>query len=294
MTSKNTIEEPNKQSDGVLDAALYVVAMPIGHYDDITLRALKTLAAVDYIACEDTRVTHKILAYHNIKSSLICYNDHSSDSERQKIQNLIQSGKSVALVSDAGTPMISDPGYKLLLHMRHYDIEVHSLPGASSVITALTLSAMPTDSFFFTGFLPVKDQAQRKKLVELSQLNTTVVLFESARRIASTMERIKEVIGCDTEVSVLRELTKNYEEIKNGSALELAAYYQSYTPKGEIIIIINTAKQKDYSEEELMELIKETLITNSVKDTVDYVSNLVAVPKKKIYNYALSLKSEDD
>ncbi|MCH2037067.1 MAG: 16S rRNA (cytidine(1402)-2'-O)-methyltransferase [Rickettsiales bacterium] len=294
MVSKNTIEEPHQSSQHALSAGLYMVATPIGHYDDITLRALKILKTADYIACEDTRVTHKMLAHHNIKASLLCYNDHSSEGDRKKILSHIHAGKSVALVSDAGTPMISDPGYKLVLFLREHEVPIHSLPGASSVIMALTLSGMPTDSFHFAGFLPSKEQAKQKKLMELAQYATTIVLFESARRIGKTVELIRDVFGNDTSMSVLRELTKTYEEVKIGTASELANYYKKNTPKGEIIIVINAATQKTYTEDELVELIRESLQNASVKDTVEYVSGLVSVPKKKIYQYALSLKEKGD
>lgn len=284
MQSLTTIQKTE------LIAGLYIVAVPIGHWDDITLRALQVLESVEYIACEDTRMTGKLLTHHGIDTPMLRYDDHSSQRQREAIQKKIEQGASVALVSDAGTPLISDPGYKLVKMLQASGLYVASLPGASSVITALTLCGLPTDRFFFEGFLPSKQGAKEARLTVLSTIKATHVIFESANRLLATLHSVERIFGQMVQCSVLRELTKTYEEIQQGTPLELVQHYSDNILKGEIILVLDGASQREYHEEDIMQLIREKLQDTSVKDTVNEVASLVSLPKKTIYAYALSIK----
>ena len=219
-----------------LPPGLYIVATPIGNLGDITLRAIETLRCVSAVACEDTRVTGKLLNHLGIKQKLIRYDDHASDATRDHILSL--AGQlAVALVSDAGTPLISDPGFKLVRAARERGIAVFSLPGASAAIVALTLSGLPSDRFLFGGFLPAKDKARREVLAELSAIPATLVFYETAPRLLDSLAAIGAVLP-GREVAVARELTKRFEECRTGSPDDLAQHYAGHPPKGEIVFVI--------------------------------------------------------
>ncbi|MDA0782555.1 MAG: 16S rRNA (cytidine(1402)-2'-O)-methyltransferase [Rickettsiales bacterium] len=280
----NTLLQSCKQ-----ELALYVVATPIGNMEDITLRAIKTLANVDVIACEDTRITQNLLSRLNIKSKLICYNDHSGEKERDYIESLLISGKSVALVSDAGTPLISDPGYKLIRRISDAGIKVTSIPGASSVSTALTLCALPTDRFFFEGFLPPKSGARINALNKLKEINATLIFFESAKRLVSSIADIGSVFK-EREICILREITKKFEEIKRGTSEELEQYYKNNPPKGEIVIVVAPPNENEVSNTDIIFQLSKALESMSVKDAVALVADNNGVNKKDVYNLALNIK----
>ena len=268
-------------------AGLYIIATPIGNLKDITLRALDTLAACDLIVCEDTRVTGKLLAHYGIKKPLLSYNDHNGGERRPKILSELAAGKSVALVSDAGTPLISDPGYKLVREAMERGIYVSALPGASAALAALCLSGLPSDRFFFAGFLPAKKEACRKDIRLLAGIPATLVLFESARRLPETLKLLHEELG-ERAAAVSREITKLYEETRRGSLQELHEFYQaSGAPKGEVVIVIGPPGKKEISAGDIDERLKELLSSHSVKEAAAMLAKETGRPRKEIYQMAL-------
>jgi 16S rRNA (cytidine1402-2'-O)-methyltransferase len=218
-----------------LKAGLYIVATPIGNLGDITPRALATLRGVAAVACEDTRVTGQLLSHLGVKQRLIRYDDHADERARDKVLDLAET-EPVALVSDAGTPLISDPGYRLVRAARERGVAVTSLPGPSAAIVALTLAGLPTDRFLFAGFLPPKDKARRAVLQELAGVRATLVFYETGPRLTASLATIAEMLP-GREVAVARELTKLYEECRTGTPDELAAHYAAHPPKGEIVLL---------------------------------------------------------
>ena len=219
-----------------LKPGLYIVATPIGNLGDITLRAIETLRAVSAVACEDTRVTGKLLHALGIKQRLIRYDDHADAQARDKVLDMTAT-EPVALASDAGTPLISDPGYRLVRSARERGIAVTSLPGASAVVVALTLAGLPTDRFLFAGFMPSRDKARRAALNELSATAATLAFYDTGPRLMASLETIAELLP-ERDVAVARELTKLHEECRTGSAAELAAHYRAHPPRGEIVVLI--------------------------------------------------------
>ncbi len=221
-----------------LEPALYLVATPIGNLGDITLRALETLAAADILACEDTRVTRKLLSRYGIARRPVAYHEHNAAEAGPRLVAALKEGRSVALVSDAGTPLVSDPGFRLVEAARGAGLRVVPVPGASAVLAALTASGLPTDAFCFAGFLPVKAGQRTARLAELKTVPGTLVLFESPRRLAASLAALAEVLG-DRPAVVARELTKAFEEIRSGGLGELAAHYaQAGAPKGEVVVCV--------------------------------------------------------
>jgi 16S rRNA (cytidine1402-2'-O)-methyltransferase len=275
---------------------LFIIATPIGNLADITLRALETLKKMDIILCEDTRVTNILLRHYDIKVPLLVYNDHSDNKIRQKIINKLQQGNNLALLSDAGTPLISDPGYKLIKELRELGINIHTLPGPCSVIAALTLAAMPTDRFIFVGFLPHKLSAKTKLIEEIRQINSSsLVFFESANRLIESLIIMKDYFF-NRQIAVVREITKLFEETVSGTAEEIIDYYKINCEKlkGEIVIVVAPADEESTSgETEVKDKLKILLEEMSLKDAVSIVSeqyNLIA--KKNIYKMALELKQQ--
>lgn len=290
MAKKNNTTDTNNElsSASKQEPCIYIVATPIGNMEDITIRAAKTLGSVDVIACEDTRVTAKLLSHLGIKTKMTCYNDHSTEKERNKIIDMVLSGKSVALVSDAGTPLISDPGYRLIRQAHENNIKVTSLPGASSVSVALTLSGLPTDRFLFEGFLPPKTESRRNALAVLKEIPATLVFFESPRRLEGTLSDINHILGA-RETAVLREITKKFEEVKRGTPQELEEYYKENPPKGEIVIVVSPPISKDISEDDLENQLIKALEHMSVKDAVSLIADNTGANKKEVYKKALEL-----
>jgi 16S rRNA (cytidine1402-2'-O)-methyltransferase len=221
-----------------LEAALYLVATPIGNLRDITLRALETLAGADLLACEDTRVTRVLLDRYGIRQRPTPYHEHNANEAGPRLIEALESGRSVALVSDAGTPLVSDPGYRLVEQALEKGIRVVPIPGASAVLAALTASGLPSDAFMFAGFLPVKDGQKRTRLSELVAVPATLIFFESPRRLADTLVAMADVYG-DRPAAIGRELTKTFEEMRTGTLPALAAHYaEAPTPKGEVVICV--------------------------------------------------------
>jgi 16S rRNA (cytidine1402-2'-O)-methyltransferase len=277
-----------------LPAGLYLVATPIGNLADISLRALETLAGVDLIACEDTRVTRKLLDRYSIDTPLLAYHDHNAATARPKIMGKIADGAAVALVSDAGTPLISDPGYKLVEAAHAAGVALTAIPGASSVLTALTLAGLPTDRFFFEGFLPAKQAARSARVAELRSVPATLVLFESGSRIASALADLANGLGA-RQAAICRELTKLHEEIRRGDLAALtAAYAQGSETRGEFVIVIAPPEAITASAEDIDGLLRDALRNASLKDAVSAVAAATGASRRDLYRRALALAKPDN
>jgi 16S rRNA (cytidine1402-2'-O)-methyltransferase len=287
--TKKISSEQETNSAPALRSGLYLVSTPIGNLRDISLRAIDTLRAADLIACEDTRVSGKLLKAYDISSKLLSYNDHSDDVRRNEILTAVEGGSVVALISDAGTPMVSDPGFKLVREAQERGLYISSVPGASAPLTALQLSGLPSDCFSFLGFLPSKAVARNNVLEEWAGVNTTLVAFETAPRLLKALADIADVMG-GREVAVTRELTKMYEEVRKASAAELIAHYEEQgLPKGEIVLVISPPKEAAYSEQDLEALLKAALKEMRTKDAAADVAKRTGVSKSVLYEMALKL-----
>lgn len=274
--------------DAPLSPGLYIVATPIGNLGDITLRAIATLRGVAAVACEDTRVTGKLLHHLEIKQRLIRYDDHASEATRDHILELAAQ-QPVALVSDAGTPLISDPGFKLVRAARERGIAVTSLPGPSAAIMALTLAGLPSDRFLFAGFLPSKDKARRDALRALAGIDATLVLYETAPRLTDALAAIgAELPG--REIAVARELTKRFEECRTGPADALIAHYASHPPKGEIALVIAPPGDAPVAEQDVDALLRAALLTEKPSQAAAAVAKATGLDRKALYARALELK----
>ena len=272
---------------------LYLVATPIGNLGDITLRALQTLAGVDVIACEDTRITRRLTERYSISAQLKQYHEHNAEAARPKILEALAQGGSVALVSDAGTPLISDPGYKLVREVCAAGYAVFALPGPSSVLAALSVAALPTDRFFFEGFLPSKSAARRSRLTELARIDATLVMFESGNRVQDTLAELAEIMG-GREAAICRELTKLHEEISRAPLSELARGASTLETRGEFVLVIAppAADADVMTSDALDDLLREQLAAHSVKDAVAHAVELSGRPRREVYARALELVKE--
>ena len=271
------------------DGKLTIISLPIGNLKDITIRALEELQSSDLIFCEDKRITIKLLNHYNIKNKLMSYNEHSDRGTREFIVNQIDKGKSISLVSDAGTPLISDPGYKLIKELKKKNMTVTSCPGPSSPITAITLAGLPSDKFFFSGFLPVKSKARKDYLLKIKNIESTIIFFESPNRIVKSLETILEIFG-DRNISICRELTKKFEEVITLKVSEAIKNLSSRDNiKGEIVIVIEGGVKKDKSQN-LEAILKDALKSMSLSDAAKEISNYTNFSKKEVYNAALVLK----
>jgi 16S rRNA (cytidine1402-2'-O)-methyltransferase len=272
---------------------LHLVATPIGNLGDITLRALETLAGVDLIACEDTRISRRLTERYAISAQLTPYHEHNAATARPKLLERLAQGASIALVSDAGTPLISDPGFKLVREACAAGHAVIAVPGPSSVLTALSVAALPTDRFFFEGFLPVKEQARRARLTELSRIDATLVMFESGNRVQDTLRYLADIMG-GRDAAICRELTKLHEEIKRAPVAELARAADTMETRGEFVLVIGppAAGAKLMAESDLDDLLRSSLARDSVKDTVAHAVELSGRPRREVYARALELAKE--
>jgi 16S rRNA (cytidine1402-2'-O)-methyltransferase len=272
-----------------LSSGLHLVATPIGNLRDITLRALEVLAAADLIACEDTRVTRKLLDHYGITTPLTPYHDHNAAEARPKLIARLEAGDAVALVSDAGTPLISDPGYKLVQAAREAGVSVSALPGASAVLTALAVGALPTDRFFFEGFLPAKDGARRTRIGELKRIPATLVLFESGPRIAAALADLAAGLGA-REAAVCRELTKLHEEVRRGDLAALARdYAEGAETRGEFVIVIGPPDAVAREPADIDAMLRQALARLSVKEAVAEIAGVTGAPRREVYQRALVL-----
>lgn len=271
---------------------LYIVATPIGNIKDISFRAIEVLENVDFIICEDTRVTNILLKNYNIKKPLLVYNDHSDQVMRNKILSLLDEGKNLALVSDAGTPLISDPGYKLIQVLHKNNITVNAIPGSCSVIAALSIAGVATDRFMFMGFLPAKVNAKSAVFAEVQAIKTTLVFFEASNRLLETLGVIEDYFA-NRKVAIVREITKIYEEVVKGSAAQVAQYFNDHPDKlrGEIVLIIDSPTEDEtMSEAEIVKQLEKLMLEMSLKDAVEVISTQYKISKKQIYKLALKIK----
>jgi 16S rRNA (cytidine1402-2'-O)-methyltransferase len=272
---------------------LHLVATPIGNLGDITLRALETLAGVDIIACEDTRITRRLTERYAISAQLKPYHEHNAALARPKILERLAQGASIALVSDAGTPLISDPGFKLVREVCAAGHQVMALPGPSSVLTALSVAALPTDRFFFEGFLPPKATARRTRLAELARIEATLVMFESGNRVQDTLADLADIMGA-RDAAICREMTKMHEDIRRAPVAELAQVAGALETRGEFVLVIGPppADAQIMAADELDNLLRSALQRDSVKDAVAQAVELSGRPRREIYARALELARE--
>ena len=277
-----------------LPPGLYPVATPIGNLRDITLRALDTLAQADLVVCEDTRVTGRLLAHFGIAARLRSYNDRNAARQRPAILEALNAGKSVALVSDAGSPLISDPGYRLVADAIAAGHRVEAVPGPSAAIAALQVSGLPTDRFRFVGFLAPKDARRRRQLRALAAETCTLIFYESGPRLAASLRAMADVLG-DRPAAVARELTKRYEEVRRGTLAELAAEFDT-APKGEIVVVAGGRADDDGRDSGLdadAPIRAGLTAGESVRSVADAVAAATGLPRRTVYRRALALAREE-
>jgi 16S rRNA (cytidine1402-2'-O)-methyltransferase len=285
MQSTTTMSQP-------LAPGLYIVATPIGNLGDVTARAAETLCRVDRILAEDKRVTAKLLAHLGATAPMTAYHDHSDDDLRQRIL-ADASVKAIALVSDAGTPLISDPGYKLVRAARAAGIVVHTLPGPCAAIAALTLAGLPTDRFLFMGFLSTKAKARGETIAEVAGLRASLVLYESGPRLSDSLAALLEGLG-DRPAAVIREITKLHEECVTGSLVDLASRYADAPPRGEIVIVVGPpAERSGASDNELDAALTKALLDLSPSRAAAEVASALGLPRKRAYARALELAARE-
>jgi 16S rRNA (cytidine1402-2'-O)-methyltransferase len=278
-----------------LAPGLHVVATPIGNLKDITLRALGALAGADVVLAEDTRVTRHLLAHYGITTPLVTYNEHSAAVMRPRIIARLEQGQALALVSDAGTPLVSDPGYKLVEAAIEAGIPVTTIPGPSAVTSALVVSGLPSDRFFFEGFLPPREAARRARLAELAPIPGTLIFFEAPHRLPAMLADAAAVLGA-RDAAVARELTKLYETVLRAQLPELAARFEADgPPKGEIVVLIGPPSVESQRAESLLDLdglLERALADHSVRDAAAMVAQELGLPRKDVYARALALAAE--
>lgn len=277
-----------------LKGGLYLVATPIGNLGDISTRALSVLRSVDCVACEDTRSTGKLLSFFAIRARLLSYHDYSGDKVEESLMERLRSGESMALVSDAGTPLVSDPGFRLVRRCIAENLPVTAVPGASAALTALQLSGLACDRFFFHGFLPPRTAARQAALSAVTAVPGTLIFYESPRRLAGSLADMATVLGA-RPAAVCRELTKLFEEVRRGSLSELAEQYRSENaPKGEIVVVVAPAvpDSPSVNEEALDTMIRDALRQASPRDAATAVAQKTALPRRTVYTRVLALTQE--
>ncbi|MGE5539799.1 MAG: 16S rRNA (cytidine(1402)-2'-O)-methyltransferase [Gemmatimonas sp.] len=272
---------------------LHLVATPIGNLGDISARAIQVLKGADAIACEDTRVTGKLTHAFGIATPLLSYHEHNAERMRPRLLARLRDGERIALVSDAGTPLVSDPGYKLVREAAESGISVFAIPGASAALAALIVSGLPTDRFFFQGFLPAKAGARRSVLAEIAAIPATLIVFEAARRLGPALAEIADVLG-DREAAVGRELTKLHEEVRRGPLSGLAAHYEASPGKGEAVIVIappgETVVDAESAAADIDARLRQLLATVGVKEAATAVALEFGIPRRDAYARALALR----
>ena len=279
-----------------LDSGLHILATPIGTANDITIRALNILRDADILVAEDTRVLRKLMEIHGINLNgrkILSYNDHNGEVQRPKLIALIKEGKVLAYASDAGTPLIADPGFSLTKLAIQNNIRVHAAPGASALLTALCLAGLPTDNFFFGGFLGSKSSQRIKNLQKIQNLDATIVYYESPKRTLSTLKDISKIFGNDRLISVCREMTKKFEEVIRGTVDQVIDEIKSrHSFKGEVVIVLGPPTKKEISDEEIYSALQIALQEYRIKDAATQISEQFGVPKKRSYEMALRIKAE--
>lgn len=274
-----------------LDAGLHLVATPIGNLGDMTLRGLETLAGADIIACEDTRVSRVLLDRYGIATRPYAYHEHNADTVGPKLMEALAAGKSVALISDAGTPLVSDPGYRLAQTAIAANIPVIPVPGASAPMAALVASGLPNDAFLFGGFLPGKDKARRERLAQFGAVAATLMFFESPNRIGATLKAASEVLGGERRAAVCRELTKTFEEIRRGTLAELAAHYEDENVRGEIVLAIGPGIAEEVTEDDIEAVLDKLAASLSTAQAASEAARLTGLPRKELYQRLLDRKA---
>ena len=280
-----------------LAPGLYFVATPIGTARDITLRALDILANADVIAAEDTRSMRKLMDIHGIAMGnrpLLAYHDHNGKTMRPRLLEQLGTGKSVAYASEAGTPMIADPGFDLAREAAGKGHLVTTAPGPSAALAALTLAGLPTDRFLFAGFLPNTKTARRSQLQALGDVSATLVFYESPKRLAAMLGDAAEVLGAERNAAYCRELTKKFEEVQRGTLAELVERTGSLTLKGEVVVLIDRAASGSVNQEDIVSALRRALQSMSVRDASETVAQAYGLPKRKIYQMALEFDKEED
>ena len=274
-----------------LKAGFYIVSTPIGNLEDITFRAIKTLTDVDLIACEDTRVSKKLLTHYNITTPVFSVHNYNEKDKIDFIKSKIEQGFAIAIISDAGTPLISDPGYKIVSDLRENNFYITIIPGASAVISGLTLSGFPTNKFLFLGFIPVKNSEKEQAFENIRNFDTTSIFYESPNRIIDTLLTIKKILP-DRKIAIAREMTKIYEEVKIGFADELVKHFTKNSPKGEFVGLIYPCiqnKNQNMEMEKIEKCLKLIGKKLSLKDASELLSLVLETNKKNIYNIGIML-----
>ena len=273
-----------------LTPGLYLVATPIGNLGDITMRAVDILSRCDGVACEDTRITGKLLKHLGLSKPMWRYDDHSEHRDRRRLVESMRN-RAVALVSDAGTPMISDPGFRLVNDCRLEGIPVTSIPGACAAVVGLTLSGLPNDRFLFAGFLPAKEKARRETLEDLAATDATLIFYETGPRLLKSLKALGEVMP-ERELAVARELTKLHEECRRGMADGLMAYYDANPPKGEIVLLVGPPQEQVPSDADADAMLRTALETMKTSQAAAHVSKATGLDRKTLYSRAMDIKSE--
>lgn len=274
-----------------LAPGLHLVSTPIGNLGDMSLRALSVLVRADHVFCEDTRVSLKLLTHFGVSRRLDVYHDHNADRVRPRILELLASGQSVALISDAGTPLISDPGCKLVREARRQGAFVTTIPGPTAAVAALAASGLPTDSFFFAGFLPAKAAARQKRLEALADVPGVLIFYETANRLAESLAALKAVYP-NRDVAAARELTKLHEEYL--FADDLDALSPETPPKGEIVLLVGPPVEEKVSDEQIITHLQRHMKTVSLREAVDFVARDLKMARKRVYGEALKLKEKEE
>jgi 16S rRNA (cytidine1402-2'-O)-methyltransferase len=279
-----------------LTAGLYFVATPIGSARDMTLRGLDILASADLIAAEDTRTARKLMEIHGVPlgtRQVVAYHDHSGEKPTERLVEAVKSGKSIAYVSEAGTPLIADPGYELGAAMIAADLPVTTAPGASAVLAALTVSGLATDRFAFIGFLPSTKTQRETEIASLRDMPLTLVFYESPKRLNDMLSSLGHILGQDRKAVVCRELTKNIEEVTRGTLKTLIADFEGRRVKGEIVVVVERSHGDAVAETDVQTALAEAMQTMRVKDAATMVAGAMGLPRRKVYQMALGLEKED-
>jgi 16S rRNA (cytidine1402-2'-O)-methyltransferase len=277
-----------------LEPGLYPVATPIGNLGDVTLRALEVLAGADLVVCEDTRVTRTLLDRYGIEKPMAPYHEHNAARERPRLMAMLAGGMTLALVSDAGTPLVSDPGYKLVEEAIEAGVKVIPIPGPSAIMAALVAAGLPTDAFLFLGFLPPKTAGRRTRLAAFAEVPATLVAYEAPHRAAETLADMAEVLGPDRPAALARELTKRFEEVRRGTLAELAAGALADPPRGEIVLLAGPPAERVAAADDVDALLRAALETTGPGQAAAEVAKATGRARKEVYARALALKALSD
>ena len=276
-----------------ISAGLYFVATPIGSARDMTLRGLDLLAGVDVIAAEDTRTARKLMEIHGVplrQRQILAYHDHSGEAMRGRIVGAIAAGQSVAYVSEAGTPLVADPGYALGRAVIEAGLPLSAAPGASAVLTALTVSGLPTDRFLFVGFLAAAKAQRESEIAELRDMRFTLIFYESPKRVSEMLGSLAQIMGMDRQAVVCRELTKRFEQVSRGTLAELAAEFDGKTPRGEIVVLVGRAGATEVLPATVQAALREAMKTMRLKDAATLVAGAMGLSRRLVYQTALTME----